>query len=101
MVIDLNKFWEYVKDWSVGRMAVLLILIGEIWCKLSKNTDILPVNWIIKIYVIGVLLEIFELSHNKIIVQVGTKCISYFVFGAVMLASVAAIIILPFLQILC
>lgn len=66
MIIDFNKFWEFIKQWSVGRLIVLLTLIG--WITLSINdSKCLDNKFIFSLLFSGILLEIFELTSNNLI----------------------------------
>ncbi len=63
MIIDLTKFWKYVKEWSVGRLIVLLVLIAWIICCL-KSLPCLNGKLLFSILLLSILLEIFQLSSH-------------------------------------
>ena len=65
MKIDLNEFWKFVKEWTVGRLIALLILIAWIIC-CSKSLPCLNGKLLFSILLLSILLETFELSHNKL-----------------------------------
>jgi hypothetical protein len=79
MNINLDKFWEFVKTWSVGRLTVLLVLLGEIILK-SMDKIFLDCKIIFAIIAIAILLEIFELSHNKLNKESQDSTIRWMVF---------------------
>ena len=63
--LNLEKFWKFIKEWSVGRMTVLLVFITFIIFELNKINK-LKTNFIFIITIEAIMLEIFELSHNKL-----------------------------------
>ena len=63
--LNLAKFWKNIKEWSVGRMIALLVLLGLI-LKPYNFTQCLGLRFIFIILLVAILLEIFELSHNKL-----------------------------------
>jgi hypothetical protein len=64
MNISFDKFWEFLKNWSAGRLAVLVILVGEIILKLKDKT-FLEHGLMFKLISMAILLEIFETTMNK------------------------------------
>jgi hypothetical protein len=65
MNINLDKFWEFVKQWTVGRLIALLLLLSLLVCQ--KNLiDSLGRETILTILLFAVLLEVFQLSADKL-----------------------------------
>ena len=65
MRFDLDKFWEFVKEWTVGRLMVLLLLLAF----LIDSTGVIESignDLFFKLVVLAVLLEMFELSSNHL-----------------------------------
>ena len=65
MKIDLEKFWEFVKQWSVGRLMILLLLLSFIF-ETTLVINNLGKESFYRLLIIAVLLEIFELSANHL-----------------------------------
>lgn len=62
MSFDPDKLWAFVKQWSVGRLVALLVLVGWIFsCEKEKI-----INSVFALLIIAVLLEVFELSANAL-----------------------------------
>lgn len=66
MNINLDKFWQFIKEWTVGRLIALLLLIGWIF---FCDTQIKDINQklFLTLLTLAILLEIYELSHNKLV----------------------------------
>ena len=60
MSINLDKFWQFVREWSVGRMLVLLSILALLFNSRCDLKELL-----FRAISLGLLLEVFELSHNK------------------------------------
>lgn len=63
--LNLDKFWGFIKEWSVGRMIILLMILAWIiFC--LKSVKCIDQSFLFNILLVAVFLEIFELSHNKL-----------------------------------
>ncbi|MEI6092766.1 MAG: hypothetical protein WCQ47_03690 [bacterium] len=62
MNLNLDKFWEYIRQWSVGRMMVLLVILAWMINAIAKKE--LQEGFVLTIVCLGVFLEVFELSAN-------------------------------------
>jgi hypothetical protein len=65
MTINLDNFWNFIKQWSVGRMLALITVLTWMFSNLKSDKPVDP-RTIFFVLLIAVLLEIFELSHNKL-----------------------------------
>lgn len=65
MNISLDKFWDFIKQWSAGRLAVLILLIGELIVKLKKDTHFMEPEMLFKLISMAILLEVFENVFSK------------------------------------
>ena len=65
MKIDLDKFWALVKEWSVGRLIVLMLLLALLFCQVAL-VEALGRETILTLFLLGVLLEVYQLSANKL-----------------------------------
>ena len=66
MNISFDKFLDFIKQWSAGRLAVLVILIGELIMKLKKDAHFLEPNLLFKLISMAILLEVLESTYSKI-----------------------------------
>lgn len=60
MKIDLEKFWEFLRQWSVGKIIVTLSLLIVLYYGHLYPEIIKP------FFFVGVFHELFDLSHNKV-----------------------------------
>ena len=65
MNISFDKFFDFIKQWSAGRLAVLVLLIGELIVKLKKDTHFLEPNLLFKLISMAILLEVQESIFGK------------------------------------
>jgi hypothetical protein len=65
MNISLDKFWDFIKQWSAGRLAVLILLIGELIVKLKKDAHFMEPEMLFKLISMAILLEVFENVFSK------------------------------------
>ncbi|MBI9052314.1 MAG: hypothetical protein JEY96_00760 [Bacteroidales bacterium] len=65
MNISFDKFFDFIKQWSAGRLAVLVLLIGELILKLKKDTHFLEPNLLFKLISMAILLEVLESVFGK------------------------------------
>jgi len=65
MNISFDKFFDFIKQWSAGRLAVLVILISELIMKLKKDTHFLEPNLLFKLISMAILLEVLESVFGK------------------------------------
>ena len=65
MNISLDKFWDFIKQWSAGRLAVLILLIGELIVKLKKDAHFVEPEMLFKFISMAILLEVFENVFSK------------------------------------
>jgi len=65
MNISFDKFFDFIKQWSAGRLAVLVLLIGELIVKLKKDTHFLEPNLLFKLISMAILLEVLESIFGK------------------------------------
>lgn len=65
MSINLDKFWAFVKEWSVGRLIALLFLLSLILCQMDLVQSLGRVT-IFAILLLALLLEVFQLSADKL-----------------------------------
>jgi len=65
MSINLDKFWAFVKEWSVGRLIALLFLLSLILCQTDLVQSLGRVT-IFAILLLALLLEVFQLSADKL-----------------------------------
>jgi hypothetical protein len=65
MNISLDKFWDFIKQWSAGRLAVLILLIGELIIKLKKDAHFMEPVMLFKLISMAILLEVFENVFSK------------------------------------
>lgn len=63
--LNLDKFWEFIKQWSVGRMIIILVMLAWIIFCLS-SVKCIDQRFLFNILLVAVFLEIFELSHNQL-----------------------------------
>jgi len=66
MNISFDKFLEFIKQWSAGRLAVLVILIGELIVKLKKDTHFIEPSLLFKLISMAILIEVLESTFGKI-----------------------------------
>jgi len=66
MNISFDKLLDFIKQWSAGRLAVLVILVGELIMKLKKDTHFLEPNLLFKLISMAILLEVLESTYSKI-----------------------------------
>lgn len=81
---------ESLKNLSVGKIVAFSSLLFVAILKIDIDK-----NFIFSILLVGILLEIFDLSHNKIIDDKVTKYIKI-LFGLIMIFSVILISILGY-----
>ena len=67
MNICLDRFFEFIEHWSVGRMVALLDMLA--WITFIVSTRKFNVRVFFLILLISVFLEIIELLHNKMIIK--------------------------------
>jgi len=65
MNISFDKFFDFIKQWSAGRLAVLVLLIGELIVKLKKDTHFLEPGLLFKLISMAILLEVLESIFGK------------------------------------
>lgn len=65
MNISFDKFFDFIKQWSAGRLAVLVLLIGELILKLKKDTHFLEPVLLFKLISMAILLEVLESVFSK------------------------------------
>lgn len=65
MNISQDKFWDFIKQWSAGRLAVLILLVGELIVKLKKDTHLLQPELLFKLISMAILLEVLENTFAK------------------------------------
>lgn len=64
MNISFDKFWDFLKNWNAGRLAVFILLVGEIILKLKGKSFLAP-DLLFKLISMAILLEIFETTMSK------------------------------------
>jgi ABC-type Co2+ transport system permease subunit len=64
MIISFDKFWDFLKNWNAGRLAVFILLVGEILLKLKGKSFLAP-DLLFKLISMAILLEIFETTMSK------------------------------------
>ncbi len=64
--LNLDKFWECIKQWSVGRMIALLVILAWIIFTL-KSLPCPSEKFLFNILLLSILLEVFQLSLNQLI----------------------------------
>ena len=65
MNLSLDKFWDFIKQWSAGRLAVMILLVGELIVKLKKDDHFLQPELLFKLISMAILLEVFENTYAK------------------------------------
>jgi len=65
MNISFDKFWDFIKQWSAGRLAVLILLVGELILKMRDGSHFLPSDLLFKLISMAILLEVFESTYSK------------------------------------
>lgn len=65
MNLSLDKFWDFIKQWSAGRLAVLVLLIAELLVKLKKDQHFMEPEMLFKLISMAILLEVFESVVQK------------------------------------
>jgi hypothetical protein len=65
MNISFDKFFDFIKQWSAGRLAVLVLLLSELIVKLKKDTHFLEPNLLFKLISMAILLEVLESVFGK------------------------------------
>lgn len=93
MNINLDYFWKFIREWTVGRLIVLLALLYILFTRIIVNELM-----VMKLILTGVFLEIFELSLNKI--NKSRNCFICFVFFLTMIFPIIGIGIIFFKTIL-
>ena len=63
MNINLDKFWEFLRYWSVGKIIVTLSLLIILFKDFENGEYPINLNYLIAI---GVFHELFDLSHNRV-----------------------------------
>jgi hypothetical protein len=63
--INFDAFWQYLNKWSVARMLVLLLVLGSLISKMFEK--IVDSKMFFTLIIIAILLEVFELAHNKLV----------------------------------
>ncbi len=92
MNINFDKFFEFLKEWSVGRVVVLLPLLSFFYIIISdkRAEEFLP--YIGRLVLVGVFLEVFELSANHLQSgQRGWVCAVSALFSCVGLLGIIAV----------
>ena len=64
MNISFDKLWEFLKNWSAGRLAVFIILVSELVLKLKDKSFLAP-EILFKLISMAILLEVFETTLSK------------------------------------
>lgn len=65
MNISFDKFLEFIKQWSAGRLAVLVLLVGELIVKLKKDAHFIEPSMLFKLISMAILLEVLESVFGK------------------------------------
>lgn len=65
MNLSLDKFWDFIKQWSAGRLAVMILLVGELIVKLKKDDHFIQPELLFKLISMAILLEVFENTYAK------------------------------------
>jgi hypothetical protein len=92
MTLSFDKFWDFLKQWSAGRLAVLVLLVGELILKLKKGTHFLQPELLFKLIAMAILLEVFESTYSKM--KPDTK--GFWLYLISILLSVGGIVVIAF-----
>ncbi len=66
MNISFDKFFDFLKQWSAARLAVLVLLTGELWVKLKNDTHFIEPALMFKLISMAILLEVFDITFTKL-----------------------------------
>jgi len=66
MNISFDKFLDFIKQWSAGRLAVLVLLIGELIVTLKKGTHFIEPALLFKLISMAILIEVLDTIFGKI-----------------------------------
>ena len=91
MNISFDKLLDFIRQWSAGRLAVLVILVAELILKL-KDKSFLDPALLFGLIAMAILLEVFENAIGKI--KMEGKGIWLFVFTSSL--SIGGIIVIAF-----
>jgi len=91
MNISFDKLLDFIRQWSAGRLAVLVILVAELILKL-KDKSFLDPSLLFGLIAMAILLEVFENALGKI--KMEGKGFWLFVFTSSL--SVGGIIVIAF-----
>lgn len=83
----LGGFSKHIKDWSVGKILVFLILLAWVINLLSVDFSASTFGVLL---IVGVLVEAFELSNNKLAVVQNN--FARFMYGLCMILSLLSIV---------
>jgi hypothetical protein len=92
MNLSFDKFWDFIKQWSAGRLAVLVLLVGELIVKLKKETSFLQPELLFKLISMAILLEVFESTYSKM--KPDTK--GFWLYLVSIIFSVGGIVVIAF-----
>jgi hypothetical protein len=91
MNISFDKLLDFIRQWSAGRLAVLVILVAELILKLKDKTFLDPIL-LFSLISMAILLEVFENALGKI--KIEGKGVWLFVFASCL--SIGGIIVIAF-----
>ena len=65
MNISFDKFLDFIRQWSAGRLTVLVLLVSELIFKLKKDTYFMEPVMLFKLISMAILLEVLESVFGK------------------------------------
>ena len=66
MNISFDKFLDFIRQWSAGRLTVLVLLVSELIFKLKKDAHFMEPAMLFKLISMAILLEVLESMNGKI-----------------------------------